>query len=84
MAMSSRRTSRRSSCNASTRCALVTVTRRTDKTGKTITAGIATSRFSSKENNPKKIIAQCFSPTAAYISAKFSAIVKPIPATNKK
>ena len=44
-----------------------------DKTGKTLTAGIATSNFSSKENNPKKIISQCFSPIATDIAAKFSA-----------
>ena len=55
-----------------------------DKSGKTINAGIATSRFSSKENNPKKIVAQCFSPIATYIAAKFSAIVEPksIPSKN--
>jgi hypothetical protein len=51
-----------------------------DKTGKTINAGIAVSRFSSKENNPKKIVAQCFSPIATYIAAKFAAVVKPAPA----
>jgi hypothetical protein len=48
-----------------------------DKTGKTITAGIATSNFSSKENTPKKIVAQCFSPIATYIAAKFTAIAVP-------
>jgi hypothetical protein len=55
-----------------------------DKSGKTITAGIATSRFSSKENSPKKIVAQCFSPIATYIAAKFTAIASPgtIPAKN--
>ena len=54
------------------------------RSGKTINAGIATSRFSSKENNPKKIVAQCFSPIATYIAAKFSAIVEPksIPSKN--
>ena len=54
-----------------------------DKTGKTISAGIATSSFSSKENNPKKIVAQCFSPIATYIAAKFTAIVNPKPAPTK-
>ncbi len=54
-----------------------------DKTGKTINAGIATSKFSSKENNPKKIVAQCFSPIATYIAAKFTAIVNPKPAPQK-
>ena len=54
-----------------------------DITGKTINAGIATSRFSSKENNPKKIVAQCFSPIATYIAAKFIAIVKPAPVPQK-
>ncbi|MFL5764745.1 MAG: hypothetical protein ACJ77K_12445 [Bacteroidia bacterium] len=49
-----------------------------DRNGKTINAGIATSRFSSKENNPKKIIAQCFTPIAAYIAGKFNAVVKPV------
>ncbi|HEY0029722.1 MAG TPA: hypothetical protein VGC65_03100 [Bacteroidia bacterium] len=48
-----------------------------DKAGKTINAGVATSKFSSKENNPKKIVAQCFNPIAAYIAAKFSSVVKP-------
>lgn len=55
-----------------------------DKTGKTISAGIATSRFSSKENNPKKIVSQCFSPIAANIATKFTAIVDPKPALQKK
>jgi len=54
-----------------------------DATGKTINAGIATSRFSSKENNPKKIVAQCFSPIATYIAAKFTAIANPKPAPQK-
>lgn len=48
-----------------------------DKTGKTINAGISTARFSSKENNPKKIISQCFSPIAIYIAAKFTSLVDP-------
>lgn len=53
-----------------------------DKNGKTINAGIATSRFSSKENTPKKIVAQCFAPIATYIAAKFTAIVAPKPTQN--
>ena len=48
-----------------------------DKTGKTVTAGIATSRFSSKENNPKKIVSQCFSPIATYIATKYTSMVEP-------
>ena len=54
-----------------------------DKTGKTIAAGVATSNFSSKENAPKKIIAQNFSSIAKDISVKFSALVKPKPAVQK-
>jgi len=54
-----------------------------DITGKTINAGIATSRFSSKENNPKKIVAQCFSPIASYIATKFTAVVNPKPVPQK-
>ncbi len=45
--------------------------------GKTINAGAATSRFSSKENNPKKIVALAFGPIATYIAAKFNTIVNP-------
>ena len=55
-----------------------------DKTGKTISAGIATSSFSSKENNPKKIVTQCFSPIATYIATKFIAVVGQKPAQQKK
>ena len=55
-----------------------------DKTGKTITAGIASAHVSSKEDNPKKIISQCFSPIATSIASKFSAIVKPKPAAPQK
>ena len=54
-----------------------------DVTGKTINAGIATSRFSSKENNPKKIVSLCFSPIATYIAAKFTATVDPKPVAPK-
>jgi hypothetical protein len=55
-----------------------------DIAGKTITAGIATSRFSSKENTPKKIVSQCFSPAATFIAAKYSALVKQKPAAPQK
>jgi hypothetical protein len=52
-----------------------------DQTGKTLAAGVATTRFSSKENNPKKISALCFPVIVSTISEKFSAVVtvpKPI------
>ena len=48
-----------------------------DKSGKLITAGIASSGFSSKENNPKKIVAQAFSPIATYIVTKFMVLTQP-------
>ncbi len=48
-----------------------------DKTSKLITAGVANARFNSKENNPKKIVAQCFSAIANTIATKFSAIINP-------
>jgi len=48
-----------------------------DKTGKTITAGVSTSRISSKINEPKKIVSLSFSPIATHIAAKFSALVNP-------
>lgn len=50
-----------------------------DKFSKTIVAGIATSTFTSKENNPKKIVALSFSPIATFIASKFSAILAPRP-----
>ncbi len=55
-----------------------------DKFGKTISAGIVAFRFSSKENNPKKIVAACFVPIATTISAKLSDIINPKPTTPKK
>lgn len=55
-----------------------------DKDGKLITAGIASSSFSSKENNPKKIVASSFSPAATYIATKFMGVIKPAPAPVKK
>lgn len=48
-----------------------------DKFSKTLVAGIATSTFTSKENNPKKIVALSFSPIATYIAGKFSTILLP-------
>lgn len=47
-----------------------------DKTGKNISAGIAISHFSSKENEPKKIVALNFSPISQYIAAKLTATLK--------
>jgi hypothetical protein len=55
-----------------------------DKQGKLITAGIASSTFSSKENNPKKIVNLSFSPAATYIATKFMGVIKPAPAPQKK
>ena len=55
-----------------------------DKSGKTISAGLLSSRFSSKENNPKKIVAACFVPIATTISTKLSDIINPKSATPKK
>ena len=46
-----------------------------DKGGKTITAGISSSRFSSKINEPKKIVALTFTPIATNIAAKFSGLI---------
>jgi hypothetical protein len=48
-----------------------------DKTGKCISAGVATSQFSSKENEPKKIVSLSFSPIASYITGKLSSFLKP-------
>ena len=48
-----------------------------DKTGKNISAGIAASSFSSKENEPKKIVSQNFSPIAVYIATKMNLALKP-------
>ena len=50
-----------------------------DKSGKTISAGIANSSFSSKENNPKKIASHGFSLVATTIAAKLETIVNPKP-----
>lgn len=51
-----------------------------DKNSKLIIAGAATSKFTSKENNPKKVAALVFPPIAAYIVAKFNEVTKPEPA----
>jgi hypothetical protein len=48
-----------------------------DKTGKTISAGLATSTFSSKENNPKKIVSSTFTPIASFIASKLAVIINP-------
>ncbi len=55
-----------------------------DKDGKLIIAGIASSSFSSKENHPKKIISQSFSPIATFMAAKFNAVINPPPAPKKE
>ena len=55
-----------------------------NKVGKTVNAGIASAEFSSKENNPKKIVASCFSPVATTIANKLSDIIHPKPATTNK
>ena len=48
-----------------------------DKSSKTIVAGIATSKFTSKENNPKKIVGLTFSPIAENITSKLSVFLTP-------
>jgi|ERR1019366_580511 hypothetical protein len=48
-----------------------------DKSSKTIAAGIATSKFTSKENNPKKIVALSFAPIATSIASTFSVTLTP-------
>jgi hypothetical protein len=50
-----------------------------DKMSKLVSAGAATYRFSSKVNDPKKIVNQTFSPIASYIAAKLEAVMKPTP-----
>jgi hypothetical protein len=54
-----------------------------DKTGKYISGGLATSQFSSKENDPKKIVSQSFSPVAGTIAGKLTGVLKPAPASPK-
>jgi hypothetical protein len=55
-----------------------------DRAGKTVNAGVSTARFTSKENNPKKISSQCFSVIATNIANTFLAIAKPKTETSKK
>ncbi len=55
-----------------------------EKTGKNISAGIATSHFSSKENEPKKIVSDNFSPIATYIAEKLRTSIKPEVSTTLK
>jgi hypothetical protein len=55
-----------------------------DKSGKTISAGITTSRFSSKENDPKKIASSNFSSIGTYLTSILSANIKQSTAVNKK
>lgn len=55
-----------------------------DKAGKNLSAGMSSSRFSSKENDPKKIVALNFSPISADIASKLTAIVKPSQVTSQK
>ncbi len=50
-----------------------------DKTGKLINAGAAVSTFSSKINEPKKIVAQAFFPIATYIATKYNTLIKSTP-----
>jgi hypothetical protein len=54
-----------------------------DSTSKLITAGAASYRFSSKVNDPKKIVNQAFSPIASFIAAKLQAAIKPKPLPEK-
>lgn len=49
-----------------------------------ISAGAATARFSSKINDPKKIVSLTFPPIAAYIAGKLDAVVHPKPAATPK
>jgi len=55
-----------------------------DKTGKNISAGVATSRFSSRENEPKKIVSTYFSHIAADITSKLVASIKTESNTSQK
>ena len=55
-----------------------------DQTSKLVAAGAATSRFSSKINDPKKIVSQAFSPIATYIAGKLSVVMKPKAVTPNK
>lgn len=50
-----------------------------NKEGKIIIAGLESASISSRENNPKKIVAQCFSVIVAAITTKFTNKVNPPP-----
>ncbi|MDQ3046662.1 MAG: hypothetical protein M3R27_03870 [Bacteroidota bacterium] len=49
-----------------------------DKSGKVLHAGLSRSLFSSKENNPKKIVSSAFSSVASAIASNYAAAVKPV------
>ncbi len=55
-----------------------------DKSSKNIASGIATAKFTSKENTPKKIVTLSFSPIATFIASKFSGILSPGKASSSK
>ncbi len=56
-----------------------------DKAGKSISAGAEVSHFSSKENEPKKIVSINFSEIATDITSKLAAVIKPeVTKTQKK
>jgi hypothetical protein len=48
-----------------------------DKNSKLVVAGLATSRISSKENDPKKIVNTAFGPIARTIATRFKAVLSP-------
>lgn len=48
-----------------------------DKNGKNISSGLAKAPFSSKVDDPKKIVAQTFPPIATFIALKLSELSKP-------
>jgi hypothetical protein len=48
-----------------------------DDMSKLVAAGAVTYTFSSKVNDPKKIVSQTFAPIASYIAAKLSTVVSP-------
>jgi hypothetical protein len=48
-----------------------------DKNSKLLAAGLATSKFSSKENNPKKIVSTCFPSIATFIATRLKLATTP-------
>ena len=50
-----------------------------DASSRLISAGAATAHFSSKVNDPKKIVSQAIAPVAAYIAGKLDAVIHPKP-----